>query len=360
MYSVRRFFCWGEGFWKHSWGHPKSSKIQTVLMAFLAVGFGCGLARATPQTPSQTPVSQPTDQPLCNTWSRPRQIGTLESKFLPEASGLAFSKLVAGRLYHHNDSGNGGFFYLTNSSGGQTQKVHIGEFDASSSDFEAMATVTLEGKAYVVLADIGDNSAKKLEHDILFFEEQLSYPESINPSFRLKVRYPDHPHDAESLAVYPSGDLFILTKEWNLQKLQSFPDHLFKLPKEQVLATLHHEKSLEPSTPITLEPWGTLELNKLAPTVFNLLSQVPTDMSISPSGNHFLLLTYGSAFEFDYNLSSGPLPANWNLGKNVRQIRLKALEQQEGISYTPDGKGFVYSTEKRKLEPALMQLECVK
>jgi hypothetical protein len=268
---------------------------------------------------------------------------------------------VAGRLYHHNDSGRGGFFYLTNSSGGQTQKVGIGEFDASSSDFEAMATVTLEGKAYIVLADIGDNAAKKPEHDILFFEELQNYPETINPSFRIKVRYPDHPHDAESLAVYPSGDLFILTKEWNLQKLQSFPDHLFKLPKEQVLAalgtSLHGEKPLEP---FTLEPWGTLELSKLAPTVFNLLSQVPTDMSISPSGNHFLVLTYGSAFEFNYNLSSGPLPANWNLGKNVRQIRLKALEQQEGISYTPDGKGFVYSTEKRKLEPPLMQLECVK
>jgi len=296
-------------------------------------------------------------------------VGTLERTLLPEASGLAFSNLVPQRLYHINDSGNGPYFLYTDARGQNTRKVRIAGYDAENSDFEALSTAVVNGKKLLIVADIGDNSKKWQFYELLIFEEHPHYDTEIAPLARVKVKYPGPlsnsfvAHDAESLAVHPNGDIFILTKEQRLRRLQSFPSKMFRLPKAAWTAALEQGGKGEKGgnrEALTLEPYGTLDLPALAPSLLGLLSTVTTDMSISPGGKRFLVLTYSSVFEFGFDLSSGPLPPtqSWKAGQTFKRITVPSLEQQEGITYTPDGKGFLYSSEVRNTAQPLMKLEC--
>jgi len=303
-------------------------------------------------------TSHAAQAPICQSWGEAQNVGLLEAKLLPEASGLAFSNLVPDRVYHINDSGNGPFFLYTDARGQNTHKVRIAGYDAKNSDFEALSTAVVNGKKLLIVADIGDNSKKWQFYELLIFEERSRYGTEIAPIARVKIKYPNSvAHDAESSAVHPNGDIFILTKEQELRRLKSHPSSLFRLPKAAWTAALEQGGNRDP---ITLEPYGTLDLPALAPSLFNLLSTVTTDMSISPDGKRFLVLTYGSAFEFGFDLSSGPLPPTsfWKAGQTFKQIAVPSLEQQEGIAYTPNGKGFLYSSEVRSSAQPLMKLEC--
>jgi hypothetical protein len=60
---------------------------------------------------------------------------------------------------------------------------------------------------------------------------------------------------------------------------------------------------------------------------------LPTDLSISDDGLHFLVLTYTGAIEFDRDF-------------NPHTIPLLFLEQQEAVSYLPGGRSFIYTTER--------------
>jgi len=37
---------------------------------------------------------------------------------------------------------------------------------------------------------------------------------------------------------------------------------------------------------------------------------------------------------------------SWRAGQNYRRIEIEVLEQQEAISYMPDGKSFIYDIER--------------
>src|SRR5262250_698561 len=61
---------------------------------------------------------------LCQQWSEAARIGELQVQ-LNEASGLAASRQFPGRLYHINDSGETGKFFITNMDGKDTRFVRI-------------------------------------------------------------------------------------------------------------------------------------------------------------------------------------------------------------------------------------------
>jgi hypothetical protein len=100
----------------------------------------------------------------------------------------------------------------------------------------------------------------------------------------------------------------------------------------------------------------TLELGKLFPKSL-LGGRIPTGMNISADGKRVLILTYQNAIELFINLSS-PIPPvdRWKTGQHFRSIPLINLEQQEAISFAPDGKAFIYTTERRNAR--IMTVRC--
>jgi hypothetical protein len=287
-------------------------------------------------------LQAPTPVPCA--WGPAVEIGALNA-IVDESSGMAISRRIPNRTSRHNDSGDTGRFFTMDLDGRNAKVVTIEAFKAD--DMEDMALGPCDKTTdCLFFADIGDNSRKRKSLDLVVVRERATFPGSVRPDYRVKVRYPDGPHDAESVAVHPDGSVYVFTKDPNSSRI-------FRLKRSQ----WHDGKG-----PQVMELVATLELPKLLPNSL-ALGRVATSMDISPDGKRFLILTYVEAVEFFFDLSKPlPAPATWKEGQHYRRVALTTLEQEEAIAYLPDGRGFLYDTERPLPTRAarIMRVSCTK
>jgi hypothetical protein len=272
-------------------------------------------------------------------WSDAIEVGGLDS-MINEASGLAVSAWYGNRLYHVNDSGDTGRFFLTDMTGANAQSVRVSGFNPV--DVEDLSIGPCgQSSECLFLADIGDNSRKRPWIEIVVVPEREHFPATVPALARLRLRYPDRAHDAESLAVHPDGTLYLLTKErmGDGKSAQSGIPRLFKLSPDWW-------KDLR--SPQTLDHVADLDLGRLIPNAVSS-ARLPTAMDIARDGKRVLILAYIDALELAVDFSQ-PLPdvTSWKEGRDYQRIRLVNLDQQEAIAYLPHGNGFLYDTEVRR------------
>ncbi|HEY2380935.1 MAG TPA: hypothetical protein VGK48_07095 [Terriglobia bacterium] len=251
---------------------------------------------------------------VCTQWKEPARIGALQS-VLHEASGVAASRKVPGRLYHINDSGDTGRFFITSMAGKDTRPINIAGFDPVDVEAISLGPCSGGGSSCLYLGDIGDNDKNRKSIEIAVVDEFETFPQTVKARQRMTLRYPDGPHDAESLAVHPDGTIYILVKE--------SPARLFKADPHLTTQVL---------TPVTtLDPGAK-----------------PTDMAFSDDGNRLLVLTYIDAVEYSIDF------------KHQQKIKLNFLQQQEGVTYLPGSRSFIYTTEQLLpiLPQWIMRVDC--
>ncbi len=251
----------------------------------------------------------------CAGWNEAVHIGEL-ARPIDEASGLAASRRFPGRLYHINDSGDTGRFFITGMNGGNTREVGIDGF--APLDTEALGLGPCGGgRSCLFVADIGDNERKRTAIEIVLIDELETFDASVTPRRRIRLRYPDGAHDAESMAVHPNGAIFILTKEQ--------PAKLFKVSGQTLVQVM------------------TLDVNR------------PTDMAIADDGKRLLVLTYRDAIEFGIDFQNFQAPTY------RQEVPIQPLQQEESIAYLPGSRSFVYTTEKVFLLAAwIMRMDCAR
>lgn len=290
---------------------------------------------------------------LCKRWGEGVKAGDLDRLQIDEASGVAASSRFPGRLYHINDSGSGPYFYVSDSSGRQTRAVRIEGYDARGSDFEdASVGGCFTGKTCFFIADIGDNGKTREFIQIMVIEEAEDYGKSAARLKVLSLKYPDSPHNAEGMAIHPNGDIYIFTKEEDVDNMESYPAKLYRIKKDkwENAGVLVEE----------LEYVGALDLSKLSGSD-SPFGSVITSFDIAPDGKTFLVLTYEDAYEFDIDLSLSGLKPSDRLvrDKDYKVIELKSLPQQESISYVEGGRGFIYDSEYHFFDVPIIKVECV-
>jgi len=289
---------------------------------------------------------------LCSKWSEGKKAGVLDHDLINEASGVEASRKFPGRLYHINDSGGGHFFYTTDIKGDQTKKIRIEGKAIKKSDFEAVSVGKCFDKSCLFIGDIGDNKITKDYVEIIVIEELEDYETFIEPLYRIKLVYPDQPHNAEAMAVHPNGDIYIITKEENLRDLEAYPAKVFKLPAEkwQQNANSNHK----------LIYVGDIDLRIINPSA-TAYGQVVSSLDISPDGKKFMVLTYESAIEFNVDLSNQKIKPTAQLQKGIdyNVIDIKSLPQQESLTYLQDGNSFLYNTEYHWFEAPIMRVDCL-
>jgi hypothetical protein len=184
-------------------------------------------------------------------------------------------------------------------------------------------------------------------------EEKAEYAESVTPVRRLLLRYPDGPRDAEGLAVHPNGDLFILSKEFSIRNMRSYPARLYRLQRGAWEKQGNDEH--------TLVFVAEIDLAQLTGGESFLLGELATDFAIAPDGKSFVVLTYQNAFEFAVDLSASNLPATGalNQGVDYQVIHLENLPQQEALSYV-NGDSFLYNTEFKGGKVEIRRVDCVR
>jgi len=339
-------------------GRNACAALLCVAAFFFGVGAGCARpavsAIATPDVRVTGPVVA----------------GRLENPKIVEASGLAPSRRTDGILWTHNDSGHDPAIYAISTEG-----KHLGTVwpaGADNVDWEDIASFELGGRAYILIADLGDNRARRGNYSFYVIEEpdpaQLSpQKELIVPvAWQVPVAYPDGSHDCEAVAVDPGaapdgseGRVYILLK-------REHPARLFTVPLKPA--------AVVPSAPISLSvkanapaggansannagvipvqiAWQVAKLGeipqpgaaqRLLPIPTGQYRGMPTSMDFSPDGRFAVVLTYGDVLLYPRRAGESWLAA---LLRKPVVLPPHRLGQAEAVCFSRDGKS-IFVTEE--------------
>ena len=217
---------------------------------------------------------------------------------LTEASGIAVSRRVPGRLWTLNDSGEPALFAL-DASGAITGRVEL--TGATVEDWEAIAVGPCGTGSCLYIADIGDNAARRTRITIYRLSEPADVSGSAAVADVFHATYPDGAHDAETLLIGGDGSLYVVTKG------DAGPISIYRFPA-----------ALRSGASMTLERVGASASTRPAAT-----SRI-TDGAVSADGQWAVLRT-GSSLMF-YR-ASDLLAGQW---REASRVDLTALKEPQG------------------------------
>jgi hypothetical protein len=187
-----------------------------LLAAAVAACGGDGAAPASsPVAPAPShPAARsaaPRPPALCGAL-RVRVTGRVADPSANELSGLVRSRSQADLVWSHDDSGAGPILYGLRTDGRVATRPTV--TGAQAEDWEDIAAGrSADGQPLLYVGDIGDNRSQRAAIDVYRVAEPRVGDAATAPAARLRLRYPDGPHDAEALLVDPlRGDLLIVTK----------------------------------------------------------------------------------------------------------------------------------------------------
>lgn len=274
--------------------------------------------------------------PQCPGSGPVQRVGQLEDPALDEASGLVASRANPGLWWSHNDSLNRAVLFALDESGQTRARIDLG-IDAI--DWEDIAIGPGEGGSWLYLADTGNNLLWR-RHPVIYRLREPVLPVVAPPAVeRFELRYPDGRHDAEALVVDPrSGDLYLLTKEFDYLARRGLPARVYRLPRPLVDGgTLEFVAEIDfpAMLPLLARPQdeGLLAMD---------MGSLVTAADISPAGDAIAILTYKGAWL-------------WRIGEG--ESLAQALEhapcslpvtlggQSEAIGFSVDGHDYVTTSE---------------
>jgi hypothetical protein len=239
---------------------------------------------------------------------------------IAEASGLAVSRRVPGRLWTHNDSGQPVLFAL-DSQGAISGQLRI--TGASVEDWEAIAVGACGGGSCLYIGDIGDNDAKRRAVTIYRVPEPDAGARATAAAEVIHAAYPDGAHDAEALLVSGDGRLYIVTKG------ETGPIGLYRFPAD-----------LKAGATVRLERVG-------APMPASTADSRITDGSVSADGRWVVLRTRST---LTFYRASDLFAGAWRAATRVNLASIKE-SQGEGIALGPGNTVFVAGEGGGKKQP---------
>ncbi len=178
--------------------------------------------------------------------------GDIQGNFVKELSGIAASRLQSGMFWIHAD-GQITEIYLIDSLGNRIATLPL-PTDTPTVDCEDIATGWLNGKAYIFLADIGDNKGKNSTHSIYGIPEPalstaprpVTFPAPTDMQ-TLTFSYPDqHRYNAESLLFDPKTKSLLVATKGNTTSVFVLP--MYPWPDTPVTAQKVAELPIDRAT----------------------------------------------------------------------------------------------------------------
>jgi hypothetical protein len=137
---------------------------------------------------------------------------TLTDTRIVESSSLTRSAYGKGVLWTSNDSGGGPVLYAIGASGATLATYTVR--NASAHDWEGMAAASSGSAHYLYIGDIGDNGKKRSTIAVFRVVEPSAPRNGTLDATGFTFRYPDGPHNAETLLVNPTTlRIYVVTKD---------------------------------------------------------------------------------------------------------------------------------------------------
>ena len=249
---------------------------------------------------------------------------------LVEASGIAVSRSYPGIYWTHNDSGDDPLLYTTDSSGADLGRVRVA--GASAIDWEdiALGPCVIAPGHCLYVGDTGDNRARRRSATIYRLHEP-SPPRGAADTVRtvplldsIVIRYPDGPHDVETIAITPGGTIYLVSKP------RSGEPHAFAIDAS---------RSASP----------VVDLGPLAIETGVVRGRMVTGGTVTADGRWLLVRTYIGLHAFRIE-TDGRLTAAWSR----EGLPLPVVEAQgEGIDLDDQGR-IVLISERGQFDHAIL------
>jgi len=275
------------------------------------------------------------DKPL----AVPVPVGRIVHAAATETSGLAASHRASDLLWIHNDSAGQPVLYAIGTDGRLRGSVRIA--GVKNIDWEDIASFELDGQAWLLIADTGDNNGTRKNCALYVIAEpdpaalSLDHELTATIAWRLPVVYPDGSHDCEAVAVDPREEtVFLLTKRTQPPALYSLP---LRPPAkgQSINADLIARLTGIPQPSV----W-----QKLLPAPTKRYRAQPTAMDIAPDRQTAAVLTYGDVLLFPRRPGE-----RWadTFSRAPQVLAQHKLPQAEALSFSRDG-SFLYVTSELK------------
>lgn len=221
----------------------KKNRLFSLFLVVLAIATSCREDRLDPTDPdndssydwsSHTPFRASYFADLLPYYdgyeTSPLNIGRLQ---LDESSGVCISINNPGMLWTHEDGNNVNFVYLVDANTAEIV-CRYRVTGASNIDWEDIEIVEdpQSGRAYLYIADTGDNNENRQNVSVYKFEEPVyssaDYGQTlaINSASleRFNFNYPDGSHDVEAMMIDPQNrDIYFITKRDEASKVYVMP-----------------------------------------------------------------------------------------------------------------------------------------
>ena len=213
-------------------------------------------------------------------------VGALAHPALPELSGLAASHRQAGLFWAINDSGNDAALVAIDA--GLRVAAVVPVDGAINVDWEDLASFERDGRAWILVADTGDNFGLRPESSLLLMPEPEAGAARTTPARVIRFQYEDGPRDCEAVAVDAPGRRVLLADKGR------HPVGLYELPldaPEGVVQTARRIASfpeLVPTAPPRVQTLGG-----------SVGRGTATALDVSADGLRLLVLSYLSATLFE-------------------------------------------------------------
>jgi hypothetical protein len=294
---------------------------STAGLALVLAACGSAAAPAPATVDRPPPVVAPAGG--CASFER-TEVGRITAPALDEISGAVASRAQRGVLWVHNDSGGGPRVYAIDPQGRLLATFRIE--GAPAYDWEAIAIEELDGSPdRLWIGDVGDNGARdgsSAPRDgvpiVRIDEPQVAAgagERAIDAFDTILLRYPDHAHDCEAIAIEPaSRDLYVFAKE------AGGPSEVFRA-----------RAPFEPGSERVLEQVATIDTGHMV-----------TGADFSPDGRELLVRTYRAVHR--WSREGGE---SWDaaLARPTPMLVRPHEPQGESIAFAADGSGFYTITE---------------
>ena len=244
---------------------------------------------------------------------------TLRSPAVTEASGLAASSRNSDFLWIVNDSGGTSEIHLFQTDGTPRGSVQVS--GVKNKDWEDLSSFTLNGTPYLLVADTGDNSAKRDSVTVHIIPEpklptgETMLSAKLAPSWSITFTYENGPRDCEAVAVDAKAEKILL------------------VTKRDKIPELHELPLRSGKKPATTKRLGTTRV--IAPAVsFLPFRNQPTGLDLSAAGTRAAIVTYYGVFIFNRAPDE-----SWSdaLSRKPDLSAAHLLHQAESVAFSKDG-----------------------
>ena len=258
-----------------------------------------------------------------------RIAGLITSKELNEVSGLAASARHEDVLWAINDGGNPARLHALGRRGAIHARFEVK--GARNIDWEDMASFTLDGKHYLLVADTGDNAGRRKDFLLHVFEEPETLADgTLEPAWTIRARWPDGPRDCEAVAVDPAaGQVLLVSKKRN-------PPDLFTLTLADPKGRVREARRIGRLAGV---PEASAEIRRNDPAIAKLFPQV-TAADLSPDRSTLAVLTYGSVLFYRRKADETWADA---VARDPEAHDIPLIPQAEAMAWSAGGAG-LYAT----------------